>query len=71
MVKEKEIRRNKITEEMGDFIRAHTNLTVKELSNILNVAQSKIYYYISKNNIKVKKQKTSVEKFLEKISANN
>ena len=57
----------KITPEIEDIILKNTDKTVAELSEITGVNKNKIYYYINKNNIKVKRRKTSVEKYLENL----
>lgn len=59
--------KKKINDDMGDYIRKNPQKTVNELAQDLHIAPSKVYYYVSKNNIPVKKNKSSVEKFLENL----
>lgn len=59
--------KGKITKEIEIFIRDNQDLTATEISALTGVSVSKIYYYVKKNNLKLNKKKTSVEKYLETL----
>lgn len=59
--------KGKITKEIEIFIRDNQDLTATEISALTGVSVSKIYYYVKKNNLKLNKKKTSVEKYLEAL----
>lgn len=64
----RKIKNGKITRKEEDYIRSHTDKTVAELSKDLGIATGKIYYFIRKNNIRVKQAKNSVREYLEELS---
>lgn len=59
--------KGKITKEIEIFIRDNQDLTATEISALTGVNVSKIYYYVKKNDLKLNKKKTSVEKYLETL----
>ena len=59
--------KGKITKEIENFIRDNQDLTATEISALTGVNVSKIYYYVKKNDLKLNKKKTSVEKYLETL----
>lgn len=59
--------KGKITKEIEIFIRDNQDLTATEISVLTGVSVSKIYYHVKKNNLKLNKKKTSVEKYLETL----
>lgn len=61
------VKDKKVTPEMVEFIKRNPDYTVSQLSEKFGVTPNKIYYSVKKNNLKVKKRESTIDKFLKTL----